>query len=69
VDGIVESGAVDLHGSDEDAEKARLHRLRDAIGSEQDGDGYQVRSVLPDVGEAVNEDQQLTLFGPDLLGD
>jgi len=43
-------------------DKARLHRLRDAIGSEQDGGADQVKSVLRMLGEEVKEDQQLTLF-------
>ena len=43
-------------------DKARLHRLREAIGSEQDGGADQVKSVLRMLGEEVKEDQQLILF-------
>jgi len=43
-------------------DKARLHRLQDAIGPEHEGDADQVKSVLRMLGEDVKEDQQLTLF-------
>ena len=49
-------------GPDQDVDKARLHRLRDAIGTEQDGGADQVKSVLRMLGEEVKEDQQLMLF-------
>ena len=43
-------------------DKARLHRLQDAMGTAQDRDADQVKSVLRMLGEEVKEDQQLTLF-------
>ncbi len=49
-------------GPDQAVDKARLHRLQDAIGTAQDGDADQVKSVLRMLGEEVKEDQQLTLF-------
>ncbi len=49
-------------GPDQDVDTARLHRLREAIGSEQDGGADQVKSVLRMLGEEVKEDQQLMLF-------
>jgi len=53
---------VHSDGPDQDVDKARLHRLQDAIGTAQDGDADQVKSVLRMLGEEVKEDQQLTLF-------
>ena len=49
-------------GPDQDLDNARLHRLRDAIGTEQDEGADQVKSVLRMLGEDVKEDQQLILF-------
>lgn len=49
-------------GPDQDVDKARLQRLQDAIGTEQDGSADQVKSVLRMLGEEVKEDQQLMLF-------